>query len=159
MSTASFYDLLQPGTVIPIGSHTFEHDEIVEFASQFDPQPFHLDHEAAAESHFGALCASGWHTLSVWMGLNVRNGRDAILKITGYEGPDPEFGLSPGVRDLKWLKPVYVGDTISYTSTLLEKRPSSSLPGWAVLTNLTEAVNQNGEKVAEMKGAVFLRMD
>ena len=94
----SFYDLLEEGMTLELGSHTFEPDEIIRFAEKFDPQPFHLSEEGAARSNFGRLCASGWHTCSIWMRLNVSHGRDEFLRLTGYEGPPPVFGPSPGLR-------------------------------------------------------------
>lgn len=154
----SFYDLLQPGMTQHLGSHTFSRDEIIEFASQFDPQPFHLSEDAAAKSHFGALCASGWHTISVWMSLNVAHGRQQLIALTGYEGPDPMMGPSPGVRNIRWSRPVYVGDTITYSSTITGKKPSTGRPGWATVLSRSEGVNQDGQTVLTMDGAVTMPM-
>ena len=159
MTTRSFYQCLEPGLVQQIGSHTFERDEILEFAAEFDPQRFHMDDEAAAQSNFGKLCASGWHTISVWMGLNVRNGNQGLIALSGYTGPPPVMGPSPGVRNIKWMAPVYVGDTITYRSTLTGKRTSPNRKGWGMLMNRTEGFNQNGVQVLSMDGAVTLRVD
>ncbi len=159
MSGRRFYDLLQPGMVQELGSYTFERDEIIEFASQFDPQPFHLSEEAAANSNFGALCASGWHTVSVWMRMNVMNGRTELVRLTGNTDINSHFGPSPGVRNLKWLWPVYVGDTITFRSTLTGKRSSPSRSGWGMVMSHSEGFNQNGKLVISMDGAVTIRTD
>ena len=155
----TFFEQLHPGLVTEIGSHTFAEDEIVRFARKYDPQPFHLSREDAEGSLFGGLCASGWHTAAVFMRLNIRNGRDAMFEAMGYDGPEPVFGPSPGVRDLRWLRPVFVGDTVSYRNTLLEARASKSKPGWGVLSSASEGTNQDGETVITFRSAVLVRMD
>ena len=155
----SFYDSVTVGMIQELGSHTFERNEIIEFASEFDPQRFHLSDEGAADSHFGKLCASGWHTCSVWMRLNVANGRNEFIRATGYEGPEPVFGPSPGLRNVKWTHPVYVGDTITYSSTVTAKRKTPKRPGWGMIMNHSTGVNQDGVQVMQMDGAVTLRVD
>lgn len=159
MTHTPFFDLLEPGTRLELGSHTFNKDEIIRFAKKFDPQPFHLNDEAAKQRLFGNLCASGWHTASIWMRKNIENSRQELLKHSGYEGPEPVFGPSPGIRNLKWLLPVYVGDTISYSSTLTEKRKNPNRPGWGMLLNHSQGFNQDGKLVLSMDGAVTLRTD
>ncbi len=159
MSNAEFYSLIKPGMKQELGSHTFTQEEIVEFASEFDPQPFHLSQEAAAKSNFGALCASGWHTLSVWMRLNILNGRKELIRLTGYEGPEPMFGPSPGVRDIKWTRPVFVGETIHYSSTVAAKRDSPRRPGWAIVMSHSTGFTQEGAQVVSMRGAVTIQID
>ena len=99
------------------------------FAARFDPQPFHVDEAAAQQSHFGALCASGWHTAAVWMRLMVDHRRRMIEAVQARGEPVARIGPALGVRDLKWLKPVYVGDTIDYASEVVETRVSDSRPG------------------------------
>ena len=94
------------GTAIKLGVHAISRDEILDFARQFDPQPFHVDETAAEKTHFGGLCASGWHTAALWMRYMVRYQ-------TGQR-QSPLAGISPGFRDLKWLKPVYPGDTLTF---------------------------------------------
>jgi acyl dehydratase len=151
-----FYDDLVVGEVTDLGSHTFTAQEIKAFAAAFDPQPFHLDEEAARQSHFGALCASGWHTCAIWMRLMIdsvdRIRNDALAK--GL--PVAERGPSPGFRELKWLKPVYAGDTITYSATLIDKRVSASRPGWGLVTHHNLGVNQKGERVLEFTASAFL---
>ena len=114
----SLYDYIKVGMVLDVGSHTFEAESIKRFAAKFDPQPFHLDEEAAKNSLFGGLCASGWHSLSVWMRMNIEVGRKLLETESGYDGPAPEFGMSPGVKNIKWLRPIFAGDTITYKTTV-----------------------------------------
>ena len=156
---SSLFDLLRPGLRVELGEHMFGRDEIVAFARRYDPQRFHVDEEAAKASIFGGLCASGWHTVSVWMRLNILNGRDAMVAATGYEGPPVTFGPSPGVRDLTWTRPVYAGETIRYSSTVHGKRRSGSRPGWGIVTNDALAELPDGTPVMTMRGAVLMPMD
>ncbi|WJF91574.1 MaoC family dehydratase [Paraburkholderia bonniea] len=135
----SFEDMVV-GSTVEIGEHTFTRDEIVAFATQFDPQPFHLDEAAAERSMFGKLAASGWHTCSVMMGLLVRH---ALAGSTSLG--------SPGIDDIRWLKPVYVGDTIRMTNTVLDKRVSSSKPDRGIVSTQWEGINQHGETVITVR--------
>ncbi len=106
-----FFEDIVVGERDEIGAHTFTAEEIKRFARAFDPQPFHLDEAAAEESHFGRLCASGWHTLAVWMKLNVRHlQRRARASARRPACRLARLGPSPGFDELKWLKPVYAGD-------------------------------------------------
>lgn len=148
----SFYHRLQPGMQQEIGSYTFTEEEVVDFAGQFDPQPFHLSHEAAEKSHFGALCASGWHTMAAWMRLNVEHAYEGLRETAGYTGGPPKLGPSPGVRNIRWPHPVYVGDTIRFRSTVTGKRPGKT-DGWGLMTFHSEGFNEDGVKVMSMDGA------
>jgi len=150
-----FYEDIVIGEPIVFGSHTFTADEIKSFAKRFDPQPFHLDEAAAERSHFGALCASGWHTMAVWMRMMVDARRRRAAEMAARGEPVPTLGPSPGFRELRWLKPVYVGDTITYASTVIDKRPSNSRPEWGVISVRTEAVNQGGEPVISVISTAF----
>jgi len=143
------------GRTVTLGSHCFGSEEIKAFARKYDPQPFHLDEEAARKSVFGRLCASGWHTASMWMRYNLTKREDAA-PWTG-EGPRPEFGPSPGFQDLKWLKPVYAGETITFTRTGMAHRPLASRPGWRLLTLRCEAFDSTGDKVLEFDSAVLVK--
>jgi acyl dehydratase len=150
-----FLDDVHIGDVRELGAYTFAADDIIRFAQRFDPQPFHVDAEAARQSHFGGLIASGWHTAAAWMKLMVRDiGRASAAALARGERP-ARLGPSPGFRDLKWLKPVYAGDTITYRATVLDKRLSASRPGWGLLFHHNTGVNQNGEEVFSFRGAVF----
>src|SRR5262249_55837463 len=138
-----------------LGSHTFTAEGIKAFASRFDPQAFHLDEAAAARSHFGALCASGWHTASVWMRLMVDYQWRADDASRSRGEAVAVMGPSPGFRELKWLKPVYVGDTISYATEILDKRASNSRPQWGLITLRNTGTNQNGELVISFVSTAF----
>ena len=152
---ARFFDDVEVGALRRFGSYTFEADEIVRFAKAFDPQPFHLDREAARRSHFGELCASGWHTGAACMRRMVEH-RNLVREAAAGRGVTPAAqGSSPGIRDLKWLKPVYAGDTVTYASTIVDKRPTGSRPGWGLVFSHNVGDNQYGERVFEFSGAVF----
>jgi acyl dehydratase len=150
-----FYEDIVVGEPMVFGSHTFTAEEIKAFARCFDPQSFHLDEAAAARSHFGRLCASGWHTMAVWMRLMVAYCQRRTASLAASGEPVPELGPSPGFRDLRWLKPVYVGDTITYASEVTEKRPSARRPGWGVISLRTTGTNQDGELVVSVINTAF----
>ncbi len=136
-----YWEDFQPGDRIEMGRHTFGAEEITAFARQFDPQPFHVDPEAARKSFFGGLIASGWHTCAVGMRLTV----DSHVNQSASLG-------SPGLDNIRWLKPVRAGDTISYSRVVLESRASESRPGVGLVKSRWEAVNQAGETVMTMEG-------
>jgi acyl dehydratase len=151
-----FYEDIVIGEPTEFGSHTFTADEIKSFARRYDPQPFHLDEAAAARSHFGALCASGWHTASLWMRKMVdHRQRDADARHARGE-PPVQMGPSPGFRDLKWLKPVFVGDTVSYATEVVDARLSESRPGWGIITMRNTGVNQHGQPVLSFESVTFV---
>jgi acyl dehydratase len=145
------------GETVTLGSHTFGAEEIKAFARKFDPQPFHVDETAARGSLFGKLCASGWHTAAMWMKYNLLNREDATDRPWEGPGPRPEFGPSPGFEKLKWLKPVYVGETVTFTRRAIAHRALASRPGWRVLTVACEAFDSTGDKVLEFESAVLVR--
>jgi acyl dehydratase len=124
-----------------MGSHTFGEAEIVAFARQFDPQPFHLDAQAARGTPFGGLIASGWHTCAVGMRLMVDQ----------YIGRTLSLG-SPGIEDIRWLRPVRAGDTLTYSRTVTESRASTTRAGVGLVKHRWKAVNQSGETVLTMEG-------
>ena len=136
-----YWEDFRTGEVVEIGRHTFVQDEMVEFARQFDPQPFHIDPEAASRSFFGGLIASGWHTCAIGMRLMVQQ----------YIGRSASAG-SPGVENIRWLAPVRPGDTITYRRVILETRPSGSRPDLGLVRSRSEALNQRGEMVMTMEG-------
>jgi acyl dehydratase len=139
----SFEDLVV-GSRQEIGMHTFTAGEIVEFAERFDPQPFHIDEAAASASPFGGLIASGWHTCSVLMGISVRN----LLEGSTSMG-------SPGIDEIRWIKPVRPGDTIRLFTSILDKRVSTTRPDRGVVTLLWEGVNQAGETAVTVRSKVL----
>ena len=124
-----------------MGRHTFSEDEILAFGRQFDPQPFHTDPEAARATPFGGLIASGWHTCAVGMRLMVDQ----------YIGRTASLG-SPGIEDIRWLKPVRPGDTLTYSRTVTATRASATRAGVGLVKHRWEAVNQAGETVLTMEG-------
>ena len=142
------------GVTRDLGRHHFDAASIIAFAKAYDPQDFHTDPEAARNTHFGGLCASGWHTAAVWMKrLHATRARDVAL--TARSGPVPQLGPSPGFKTMRWLRPVYAGDTLRYTATLSDRRASTSRPGWGLATHHNAAENQRGEPVFEFTGTVF----
>lgn len=149
-----FFDELVIGETYELGSLVFTPEEIVAFARSFDPQPFHMDEGAARKSSFGSLCASGWHTAAGWMAAMVshRRRQEAALASAAV----PRLGPSPGFKNLRWLKPVYAGDRITYHSTVADKRPSLSRPDWGLFFHHNTGVNQNGETVFSFDGCVFI---
>jgi acyl dehydratase len=151
-----FFEDLKVGDVFPVGRHTFNADEIKAFAQRFDPQPFHTDEAAAQRSHFGALCASGWHTAAAWMRLMVDSRRGQMEEARARGEKMPSMGPALGLRDLKWLKPVYVGDAIDYKSEVIELRVSNSRPGAGLMTILSSGVNQKGETVISFVSTTFV---
>ncbi|MFV0799976.1 MaoC family dehydratase [Brucella sp. MAB-22] len=146
------------GQNLVIGSYTFTAEEIIDFARKYDPQPFHLDSEAAKKSVFGGLCASGWHTTAVFMKLNVASIVKATQEALKRGETPPTFGPSPGFENLKWSKPVYAGDTITYKRLVHAIRPLASRPGWSMLTMTTSAHNQNGEEVLSFDNAAMVKL-
>ena len=149
-------EFFEVGVLTPLGSHVFDAEGIKAFARKYDPQPFHTDEEAARKSVFGGLCASGWQTAATWMKRNLATpgGR----RWTG-PGPEPVFGPSPGISNLKWLKPVYAGETVSFSRTVVSHRPMTSRPGWRMLTVRAEGVDSTGAKVIEFDSAVLVKVE
>jgi len=129
------------GDTMEMGSHTFTEAQIIGFARQFDPQPFHIDPEAAKNSFFKGLIASGWHTCSIAMRLMVDK----------YVSRSASLG-SPGLDNIRWLAPVRAGDTITYRRTITAARASESKPDVGLVHSRWEAVNQREEMVMTMEG-------
>ena len=150
------FEEIEIGTVTDLGRRTVTAEEIVAFATKYDPQAFHLSDEAARKSHFGGLCASGWHTTALWIRAYVDywKAEDARLQAAGI--PIVAMGPSPGIEDLRWLKPVYAGDTLRFYSRPLDKRVSRSRPDFGILTSENGAENQNGTPVMRFTGRIFL---
>jgi acyl dehydratase len=152
-----FFEDMRVGEKYEVGRHTFTTDNIKAFAVRFDPQLFHIDEEAAKRSHFGALCASGWHTASVWMRLMIEHHLREDEKSRARGEAVAIFGPSPGFRDLKWLKPVYVGDTITYATEIVEMRPSKSRPGWGLIAVRNTGNDQRDEPVISFVSTSFVQ--
>lgn len=149
-----YFDDLRLGEREEFGSHTFTADEIKTFARRFDPQPFHLDEDAAAATHFGALTASGWHTAAMWMRYFLAHWARAQAAVGG---PPAEAGPSPGIRDLRWPKPVHAGDTVTFGHEILDLRDAPKRPGWGLLVAQASATNQKGELVLTFRSAKFVK--
>jgi acyl dehydratase len=141
-----YFEDLIPGRVLEFGDYEMTEDEIVGFARRYDPQPFHLDHEAGKASIFGGLCASGWNTTAVMMRMWVDH----------YLSPESSMG-SPGVDQLRWLKPVFPGDRLHCRVEVLEATPSRSRPYMGSVRHKGEVINHHGETVLSMVGITFFR--
>ena len=150
------YERIAVGDTHVFGSNTFTAESIRRFAQKYDPQPFHLDEEAAKQSNFGRLCASGWHTASAMMRLLVDYFDRAEARARAAGEPHLVSGPSPGFDDLRWPYPVYAGDTVTYTARIVAKRPSRSRPGWGLLSMTTTGVNQNNRQVFAVTTHVFV---
>jgi len=151
---AIYFEDLALGNAADFGTETLEKDAILRFARAYDPQPFHTDEAAAKESHFGRLVASGWHTAALWMKhwVAYRAARANALAAAGM--PVPSLGPSPGFRKLKWLKPVGVGDTLSFATRITGKRASKQ-PGWGLIFAENTATNQTGARIFEFQSAAL----
>lgn len=135
-----YFEDIMVGSSQSFGRYEVTRDEVIEFASKYDPQPFHLDDEAAAATHFGRLSASGWHTCAMTMSMLVEN-----LKANRQAG----LG-SPGIDQLRWLKPVFPGDTLRCESEVLEKRRSQSRREMGLFKSRLTVFNQEDEPVMQM---------
>jgi acyl dehydratase len=142
-----FFEDAVIGATADLGSHTFTREEIVAFAREFDPQSFHLDEQAAEASLFGGLCASGWQTAAHFIRgiVLTRDAANAEALARGMRLAT--YGPSPGFRDLRWPRPVYAGDTVSYRLRLTEKIDLRSRPGRGLLASTVQGRNQKGEIV------------
>ena len=142
-----YFDDLSVGDETEFGHYDVTREEVIEFAQKYDPQPFHLSDEAAARTHFGRIAASGWHTCAMTMAVIAR-----------YVVNDRQAGLgSPGVDELRWLKPVYPGDRLVMRAHLLEKIPSRSKPGIGVIRSRTTVTNQDGVDVMTFTSIVLMQ--
>lgn len=151
-----YFENMKAGDTRELGSYQFTAENIKRFARKYDPQPFHLDEEAAKGSLFGALCASGWHTGAACMRMVVdANKRDHDEAIARGEKPVLS-GPSPGFKNLKWLKPVYAGDTVTFSSTIMSLRELASRTDYGLMQGMMFGVNQNGERVFEFESAAFI---
>ncbi|SVB68845.1 uncharacterized protein METZ01_LOCUS221699 [marine metagenome] len=136
-----YFEDFQVGQVYELGSYTVSEEQILTFAREFDPQPFHVDSVLAAESIYGGIIASGLHTASIFMRLLC----DGLLCRSASMG-------SPGQDELRWLRPVRPGDTLTARGTVEELIPSKSKPDRGLVRKSYEVLNQHGEKVMTMRG-------
>ena len=150
-----FFDDIEVGERHVLGHHTFTEAEMIAFAEKYDFQSFHVDPDAAKRSLFGALVASGWLTSATWMRcfieFNVRSAEEQRARGERV----PMVGPSPGFTNMRWLKPVYAGDTITYVTEPKEKTTSRSRPKWGVLRVYNSGTNQHGDLVLDFESTVF----
>ena len=151
-----FFEDIEIGSRREIGSFTFTADDIKKFAAQFDPQRFHLDEEAGRKSLFGGLAASGWHVAAVCMKLLVADGQRLAREAAARGEKIAVWGPSPGFRELRWIKPVLAGDTISFASEVETKRTSEKRPEWGILQARNTGINQRGELAFSFLATAFV---
>ena len=153
---STYFEDLQVGRITELGHHTFTAASIKAFAAKYDPQSFHLDEELAKASLFGALCASGWQTAAVYTGMNMRHRqtREAEARARGEE--IARWGPSPGFRDLKWPRPVFVGDTVTYRQSIAALTDFRNRPERGLLVTLGEGHNQKGDLVFQVTGQILV---
>ena len=141
-----YFEDLEIGAETEFGSYDVTREEVIEFARRYDPQPFHLSDEAAAKTHFGRIAASGWHTTAMTMAVIAR-----------YVVADEQAGLgSPGIDELRWLKPVYPGDTLTVRGKIIEKTPSRSKPEIGSFRTQTTVTNQDEVPVMRFISIVMM---
>jgi acyl dehydratase len=151
-----FLEDYTPGDTVAYGTHTFTAEAIKAFALTYDPQAFHIDEAAAERSVFGGLCASGWHTASVWMRLMVDRENRALAELLADGVPAGRMGPSPGFADMRFLKPVRPGDTLTYSGTVTGIEDWRGRPKWGLMLSSNQAHNQHGEKVFSFTGRVLV---
>ncbi|MCP1337491.1 MaoC/PaaZ C-terminal domain-containing protein [Futiania mangrovi] len=147
---------IETGVRIRLGETHLTRDLIVGFAAKFDPQPFHLDEEAGRQSLFKGLAASGWQLCALWMGHYVRWREGIIQSYPDPEGVRARLGPSPGQRNIRWMKPALMGDTLTFYATRTAVEDWKK-PGWALTTVLSEIVNQRGETACSFEGLGLVR--
>jgi acyl dehydratase len=151
-----YFEDMNVGRRRDLGSYTFTAEAIKKFAAQFDPQRFHLDEEEGRRSLFGGLAASGWHVGSVCMKLMVGDAQRQVKEAMARGDKIAVWGPSPGFRELRWIRPVLAGDTISYSTLIESKRLSDSRPGWGILQVRSSGSNQRGEEVYSVLATAFV---
>lgn len=139
-----YFEDFAPGDTLPLGSRHVTRSEIIAFATEFDPQPFHLDERAAADAPVVGLMASGWHVGALFMNMLCR----------GFLLESSSMG-SPGIETLKWAQPVRPGDTLSASSTVVETRTSKSRPEMGIVRFRHEVINQAGDVVMWMDNSIM----
>jgi acyl dehydratase len=142
-----YFEDLEVGAETYFGSYDVTREEMLEFASKYDPQPFHLSDEAAAKTHFGRLAASGWHTCAMTMAVLAR-----------YSVKHEQAGLgSPGIDELRWRKPVYPGDVLHVRGKIVDKTPSRSRPEMGSFRTAMTVTNQDDQPVLTFTSIVLIR--
>lgn len=142
-----YWEDIEVGSRSSFGRYEVTREEVIAFASRYDPQPFHLSDEAAAQTYFGRLSASGWHTCAMLMRMLVEH----------METQDQAGLGSPGIDELRWLKPVYPGDTLRAESEVIDKTPSKSRPDMGSYRGRTIVFNQHDEPVMRLTSIGLIR--
>ncbi|MGL4314319.1 MAG: MaoC family dehydratase [Sphingomonas sp.] len=142
-----YFEDIEVGSRRAFGSYSVTREEVIDFASKYDPQPFHLSDEGAADTYFGRLAASGWHTAAMMMAMLVEDMKDHQQASLG----------SPGIDELRWLKPVYPGDTLRCENEVLEKRASKSRSDMGSFRARTTVFNQHDEPVMTVVSIGLIR--
>jgi acyl dehydratase len=151
-----FFENFEIGERRELGSFTFNAEDIKRFARQFDPQRFHLSEEEGRNSLFGGLAASGWHVAAVYMRLLVEDSQRVDREAAARGEEVAVGGPSPGFREMRWIKPVLAGDTITFALEIETKRTSDSRPEWGIIQIRNSGANQRGEPVFSFLGSAFV---
>lgn len=147
MADLRYFEDLAVGDRAAFGRYAVTREEVLDFARKYDPQPFHLSDEAAAETHFGRIAASGWHTGAMTMAMLVEHMKAERLAGLG----------SPGLDELRWLKPVFPGDVLRAEAEIVDLRPSRSKPGIGSYTSRISVFNQDDATVMTFRSIVLIR--
>ena len=146
-----WWEDIELGVTTPLGAYTFTEEEMIRFSRAYDPQPFHIDPEAAKASFYGGIIASGWHVAAVWMKLMIASSQKRAAEL----GDRRTGGVAPGFLNLRWIKPTRPGMTLHYDTTTHEKIALKSRPELGLLRSLNLAVDENGETVMSFVGQGF----
>ena len=145
-----YWEDIEIGSKQVLGQYTFTEEEIIRFARAYDPQPFHIDPEAASRSLYGGIIASGWHTVAVWMKLAVPTF------VRAERGSGARAGISPGFEELRWLKPVRPGMTLTYSTEVVEKVALKSRPQFGLVKGRNDARDPEGTLMMSFIGKGFV---
>lgn len=147
MSDLLHYEDFPEGLVIPLGSYRLSKEEVIAYAQEWDPQPFHVDEEEAERSVLGGLAASGWQSCAILIRLSVE----------GYANRSAAMA-SNSMEECRWLRPVFAGETLTGRATVLSRRVSAKRPEMGILKMRFELLNAEGELKAEIVGVQFMRV-
>jgi len=142
-----YFEDYVPGLVVDCGAFSVSEEEIIAFAKEYDPQPFHVDPVQAADGPYGGLIASGWHTTSLMMRQLVEH----------FVSPESSLGAA-GIDEIRWPKPVRPGDTLHVRASVREARRSGSKPDRGIIRSLAEVTNQDGDLVMKLTAINFVRL-
>jgi acyl dehydratase len=150
-----FMEEIALGQRVALGSYTFSVDNMLAYSRKFDPVGFHVDAAAGKASVYGAMTAAGLHVGCGWMVCYIDCNTRARATLEAAGQRLPEIGPSPGFKNMRWMKPVFAGDEVSYFTTASAKRALASRPGWGMVSGFNEGVNQHGELVFSFESAVL----